>query len=102
MQTLITSIRNNTSEGKTLAESFAQYPQYFSDLYCNLVKSGEKSGTLDKTLFRLAAYLEKTENLKRKIKKALIYPAAIMVVALLVSLVLLFFVVPQFQAMITQ
>jgi type IV pilus assembly protein PilC len=99
MQTLISSIKNNTSEGKTLAESFSEYPEYFSELYCNLVKSGEKSGTLDKTLARLSNYLEKTENLKRKIKKALIYPSAIIFVAFGVSLILLFFVVPQFQAM---
>lgn len=99
MQGLVESIKKNTSEGKSLAESFAQYPQYFSDLYCNLIKSGEKSGTLDKTLIRIATYLERTENLKRKVKKALVYPAAIMTVAFGVSLILLLFVVPKFESM---
>lgn len=99
MQSLINAIKKNTSEGKTLAESFAQYPEYFSSLYTNLVKSGEKSGTLDKTLLRLANYMQKTETLKKKVKKALVYPAAIMCVAGGVSLILLLFVVPQFQAM---
>jgi type IV pilus assembly protein PilC len=99
MQALVISIKNNVSSGKTLAESFGQYPDSFDDLYCNLIKSGEKSGTIDKVLKRIANYLEKSENIKRKIIKALIYPAAIVSVALIVSLVLLIFVVPQFQTM---
>lgn len=99
MQSVVTSIRNEVAIGKTLSDSFAKYPRYFSVLYCNLVKAGEKSGTLDKILKRLAGYLEKTENLKRKIKKALIYPCAIVSVSLLVSFILLFFVMPQFETM---
>lgn len=99
MQAMILAIKNNIAGGKTLAESFSQYPDQFSDLYCNLIKTGEKSGTLDKILLRLGNYMERTENLKRKVKKALIYPVAILTVALLVSLVLLIFVVPQFQTM---
>lgn len=99
MQSMVRSIRSNIAGGKTLAESFSQYPQQFSELYCSLIKAGEKSGTLDKILVRLAIYMEKTETLKRKVKKALIYPTAIMVVALVVSLILLLFVVPQFEAM---
>jgi type IV pilus assembly protein PilC len=98
MQSLILSIKSNVVGGKTLAESFALYPDYFPDLYCNLIKAGEKSGTLDKILNRLASYQEKTANLKRKIRKALIYPVAVMIIALIVSLILLIFVVPQFQA----
>ncbi len=99
MKHLLISIKNNISEGKTLGESFSQYPQYFNGLYCNLIKAGEKSGTLDKMLNRLANYLEKTETLKRKIRKALVYPIAILTIALGVSLILLIFVVPQFQKM---
>ncbi len=99
LQEMITTIKNNIAGGKTLAESFKLYPDHFSDLYCNLISAGEKSGTLEKILKRLGSYLERTEMLKRKIKKAMIYPAAIMTVALGVSLILLLFVVPQFQKM---
>lgn len=99
MQEMIINIRNSIAGGKTLAESFKQHPLYFNDMYCNLVSSGEKSGTLEKILKRLGDYLERSENLKRKVKKALIYPTAIMTVALGVSLVLLIFVVPQFDKM---
>jgi type IV pilus assembly protein PilC len=99
MQALVMSIKNNVASGKTLAESFSQYPECFGDLYCNLIKSGEKSGTIDKVLKRIGNYLEKSENTKRKIIKAMIYPAAIITIAGIVSLVLLIFVVPQFQTM---
>jgi len=96
MQEFVNELRVNTVSGKTLAESFAQYPQYFSDLYVNLIRAGEKSGTLDKILLRLASYMEKTEALRKKVKKALIYPMAIVIVAGIVSLILLLFVVPHF------
>lgn len=99
VQEMIISLKNNIAGGKTLAESFKLYPEQFSDLYCNLISAGEKSGTLEKILKRLGGYLERSEMLKRKIKKAMIYPAAIMTVALGVSLILLLFVVPQFQKM---
>jgi type IV pilus assembly protein PilC len=99
MKNLIVTVKSKVEGGKTLAESFSQYPRQFGDLYCSLVKAGEISGTLDKTLIRLALYLERTEQLKRKIKKALVYPITIVAVALIVSLVLLIFVVPQFQAL---
>lgn len=99
MQAMIINIKNNIAGGKTLAESFSQYPEHFSELYVNLIKTGEKSGTLDKILNRLGNYLERTENLKKKVKKALVYPIAILTVALIVSLVLLVFVVPSFENM---
>ncbi|HTM64137.1 MAG TPA: type II secretion system F family protein [Gammaproteobacteria bacterium] len=99
MKDMIVTIRNNITGGKTLAESFRLYPQHFNDMYCNLISSGEKSGTLDKILKRLGNYLERSETLKRKVKKAMIYPIAILTVALGVSLVLLIFVVPQFDKM---
>lgn len=99
MRNMVMSIKNSIAEGKTLSESFSKFPDCFSDLYCNLIKAGEKSGTLDKTLLRLGNYLERSENLKRKIKKALVYPIAILTVAMIVSLILLIFVVPQFEKM---
>lgn len=99
VKAMILSIKSSVEEGKTLAEAFSKYPEQFSELYSSLIKAGEKSGTLDKVLNRLGLYLERTENLKRKIKKAFVYPAAIMTVAVIVSLILLLFVVPQFQAM---
>lgn len=97
MQSFVNTLRLNTSSGKTLTESFSQYPQYFNNLYCNLIKAGEKSGTLDKILIRIANYLEKSESLKRKVKKAMVYPIGVICVAFAVSLVLLLFVVPQFE-----
>lgn len=99
MKVMIGTIKSKISEGKTLAESFSLFPDHFSQMYCSLIKAGEKSGTIDKILLRLANYLERSEGLKRKIKKAMVYPAAVLSVALIVSLILLIFVVPQFQAM---
>lgn len=99
MQGLITSIKSSIEGGKTLAESFGKHPKYFNDLYCSLIHAGERSGTLDQILVRIASYLERSDNLKRKVKKAMIYPAAIITVALIVSSVLLIFVVPQFEKM---
>jgi type IV pilus assembly protein PilC len=97
MQTMVNTMRASIASGKTLGETFSQFPQQFDQLYCSLIKAGEKSGTLDKILKRLADYLEKTESLKRKIKKALTYPTVILLVAFGVSLILMLFVVPQFQ-----
>jgi type IV pilus assembly protein PilC len=97
MQTMVNTMRASIASGKTLGETFIQFPQQFDQLYCSLIKAGEKSGTLDKILKRLADYLEKTESLKRKIKKALTYPTVILLVAFGVSLILMLFVVPQFQ-----
>lgn len=99
MAELISTIKKDIASGKTLTETFGQHPDQFSSLYCNLIKAGEKSGTLDKILNRLSGYMERSETLRKKIKKALIYPIAILSIALLVSLILLVFVVPQFQKM---
>jgi type IV pilus assembly protein PilC len=99
LKSLLIAIKNEIASGKTLAETFSRWPEHFNSLYCNLIKAGEKSGVLDKILNRLATYLEKTEMIKRKIRKALIYPTAILSVAFIVSGILLIFVVPQFQKM---
>jgi type IV pilus assembly protein PilC len=99
MHAFVATLRSNVSGGKTLAETFKQYPQYFSELYVNLIGAGERSGSLDKILVRLGIYLERTESLRSKVKKAMIYPAAIVTVALLASSIMLILVVPKFAAM---
>src|SRR5690606_21158642 len=83
--------------GNSFATSLRKKPQYFDDLYCNLVDSGEQSGSLETLLDRVATYKEKTEQLKAKIKKAMNYPIAVIAVAVIVSAILLIKVVPQFQ-----
>ncbi|PKL97536.1 MAG: type II secretion system protein F [Gammaproteobacteria bacterium HGW-Gammaproteobacteria-9] len=83
--------------GNSFAAALRKKPQYFDDLYCNLVDSGEQSGALETLLDRVATYKEKTEALKAKIKKAMNYPIAVVVVAVIVTAILLIKVVPQFQ-----
>ena len=75
----------------------SQYPLYFDDLVCNLVEAGEAAGVLDTLLDKIATYLEKTEAIKKKIKKAMFYPAAVLVVAAIVTTILLVFVIPEFE-----
>jgi type IV pilus assembly protein PilC len=94
---LINEIRVDVASGNTLASSLAKHPEYFDDLFCNLVESGEQSGRLESLLDRIATYKEKTEALKAKIKKAMTYPIAVIVVAVVVTAILLLKVVPQFQ-----
>ncbi len=96
MQDLVNTIRNDVASGTGLAPSLAKHPRLFDDLFCSLVGSGEDSGTLEVMLDRVATYKEKTEQLKAKIKKALTYPIAVVVVAIVVSAILLIKVVPQF------
>lgn len=94
---LIANIADEVKAGHPLSRSLRAYPRYFDDLYCDLIESGEQSGSLDKIFDRVALYKEKAEALKSKIKKALFYPVAVIVVALIVTSILLIFVVPQFQ-----
>ncbi|MCP5148779.1 MAG: type II secretion system F family protein [Pseudomonadales bacterium] len=96
MKELVNNIRNDVASGSGLAPSLAKYPRLFDDLFCSLVASGEDSGTLETMLDRVATYKEKTEQLKAKIKKALTYPTAVVVVAIIVTAILLIKVVPQF------
>lgn len=96
MKKLIESIRSDVASGTGFAVSLRKNPQYFDELYCNLVESGEQSGALEALLDRIAIYKEKTEALKAKIKKALTYPIAVLVIALAVTAILLVKVVPQF------
>ncbi|MEM6580345.1 MAG: type II secretion system F family protein [Pseudomonadota bacterium] len=96
MQELVNTIRNDVAAGSGLAPSLAKHPRLFDDLFCSLVASGEDSGTLETMLDRVATYKEKTEQLKAKIRKALTYPTAVIVVAIIVTGILLVKVVPQF------
>jgi type IV pilus assembly protein PilC len=94
---LILGIREEVESGKSFSVALKKYPLIFDDLFCSLVAAGEQSGALDTMLSRIANYKEKTENLKNKIKKALYYPVAILVVAFIVSGLLLVKVVPTFK-----
>jgi len=96
MQELVVDIKNEVASGGGFAAACAKHPQYFDDLFCSLISSGEQSGTLEVMLDRVATYKEKTEALKAKIKKALTYPIAVMVVAVVVTAILLIKVVPTF------
>lgn len=98
MRKMVEDIKQDVAAGNSLANSLRKQPQYFDDLYCNLVDAGEQSGALETLLDRVATYKEKTEALKKKIKKAMTYPAAVIVVAVIVSAILLIKVVPQFQS----
>lgn len=93
---LIRAIREDVASGTGFAPSLRKHPKYFDDLFCNLVESGEQSGSLETMLDRIATYKEKTERLKAKIKKAMTYPIAVVVVAIVVTGILLVKVVPQF------
>ena len=96
MKELVNKIKNDVAAGGGLAPSLEKYPRYFDELFCSLVGAGEAAGTLEVMLDRVATYKEKTEQLKAKIKKALTYPIAVVVVALVVTGILLVKVVPQF------
>ncbi|EJI86903.1 MULTISPECIES: type II secretion system F family protein [Alishewanella] len=96
LRALMQKISVKIQAGLPLSDTLREHPKYFDDLYCDLVKSGEQSGALDKIFDRIAIYKEKAEALKSKIKKAMFYPAAVMVVAGIVTSILLIFVVPQF------
>lgn len=96
LRKLVLTIRDSVAAGGGFAASLSQHPKYFDDLFCSLVNSGEQAGALETMLDRIATYKEKSEKLKGKIKKALSYPIAVVVVAIIVTAVLLIKVVPQF------
>jgi type IV pilus assembly protein PilC len=97
MQKLILAIKADVEGGSALAEALAKHPLHFDDLFINLVEAGEQAGALETLLDKIATYKEKTEALKKKIKKALTYPAAVLVVAFVVTTILLIFVSPAFE-----
>src|ERR1700756_3286075 len=99
MQRLILDVKADVEGGTSLHEALGKHPLYFDDLYVNLVEAGEQAGALESLLDKVATYKEKTEALKKKVKKALFYPAAVLVVAVLVTIILLVFVIPQFEAL---
>jgi len=99
MQKLIMAIKADVEGGSTLADALARHPLYFDELFVNLVVAGEQAGALETLLDKIATYKEKTEAIKKKIKKALFYPAAVMVVAFIVTTILLVFVIPEFETL---
>jgi type IV pilus assembly protein PilC len=99
MQDLILSIKTDIESGTPMAEALAKQPLYFDDLFCSLVAAGEQAGVLDILLDKIATYKEKTESIKGKVKKAMFYPASVIVVAIIVTVVIMLFVIPQFKAL---
>ena len=97
MRKMLGEIGNRLSSGIPLSECLRDHPRHFDDLYCDLVASGEQSGSLETIYDRIATYKEKAEALKAKIKKAMTYPIAVLVIAAVVTSILLIFVVPVFQ-----
>jgi type IV pilus assembly protein PilC len=98
MRKLVDDIKQHVAAGNSFAASLRTRPEHFDDLFCNLVDAGEQAGALEDLLDRVATYKEKTEALKAKIKKAMNYPIAVVVVAIIVSAILLIKVVPQFES----
>ncbi|MEN8167245.1 MAG: type II secretion system F family protein [Pseudomonadota bacterium] len=99
MQELILTIKGDVEGGTALADALKKHPLHFDDLFVQLVRAGEHAGVLENLLDKIATYKEKTESIKAKIKKALFYPAAIFVVAILVTALIMIFVIPQFEAL---
>lgn len=97
VQELLLSIKASIESGTTFAESLRKFPRHFDDLFCDLVDAGEQAGALESMLDRIATYKEKSESLKKKIKKALTYPVSVVVIAVIVTAILLIFVVPTFK-----
>ena len=94
---LLMDVKTDVETGNNLASAFGKFPLYFDHLFCNLVAAGEQAGILDTLLDRLATYMEKTLAVKSKIKSALFYPTAIMVVAFVITAVIMIFVIPAFK-----
>jgi type IV pilus assembly protein PilC len=99
VQKLVLAIKSDIETGNALNQALAKHPLYFDDLFVNLVEAGEHAGALETVLEKIATYKEKTEALKKKIKKALFYPAAVLAVAVIVTVILLLFVIPQFESL---
>lgn len=94
---LLNDIRSDVETGTSLSSAFRKFPLYFNSLYCNLVEAGEAAGILESLLDRLATYMEKTENIKSKIKSALMYPTSVVIVAFIVVTIIMIFVIPAFK-----
>ncbi len=99
MQKLVLGVKQDVEGGTALANALAKHPLHFDDLYVNLVSAGEQAGALETLLDKVATYKEKTEAIKKKVKKALFYPAAVVVVAFVVTAILLIYVIPEFESL---
>ena len=99
MQKLILAIKADVEGGTTLHEALGKHPLHFDDLFVSLVAAGEQAGALETLLDKIATYKEKTEAIKKKIKKALFYPAAVVVVAVVVTAILMIYVIPEFESL---
>jgi type IV pilus assembly protein PilC len=99
MQKLILAIKSDVEGGVSLAKALSRHPLHFDDLFVNLVTAGEQAGALETLLDKIATYKEKTEAIKKKVKKALFYPAAVVVVAFIVTAILLIYVIPEFESL---
>lgn len=97
VQKLLGDIKTDVETGSSLSQAFRKYPLYFDALFCNLIGAGEQAGILDSLLDRLATYKEKIIAIKSKIKSALFYPIAIIVVAFMITAVIMIFVIPAFK-----
>jgi len=97
MQKLVLAVKGDVEGGISLADALAKHPMHFDDLFVNLVAAGEQAGALESLLDKIATYKEKTEAIKKKIKKALFYPAAVVAVSFVVTAILLIFVIPEFE-----
>ena len=98
---LLLDIKSDVETGNSLSQAFRKYPIYFDELYCNLISAGEQAGILETLLDRLAAYKEKMLAIKAKIKSALFYPVAVIVVAFVITAVIMIFVIPAFKQVFT-
>jgi len=98
MKNMLLDLKTNIEGGASLAEAMRQYPVQFDELYTNLVKAGETAGVLDTVLDTVATYKENIEAIKGKVKKAMFYPAAVLAVAFVVTMILLIFVIPEFES----
>lgn len=96
-QAVVASLRENIETGSSLSEALSRHPRIFSTLFVNMVRAGESSGMLDDILERLADYLEKTSALQRKVKSSLVYPALVVSMAIVITSILVFKVVPTFK-----
>jgi type IV pilus assembly protein PilC len=99
MQKLILAIKADVENGTALADALGKHPLHFDDLFVSLVAAGEQAGALETLLDKIATYKEKTEAIKKKIKKALFYPAAVVVVAIVVTVILMIYVIPEFESL---
>ena len=97
MTEMLMQVRSDVEQGSALGKSFSKYPKYFDRFYCNLVSAGESGGVLENLLDKLAVYKEKTQAIKKKVKTALTYPIAIIVVAIALIFIMMMFVLPAFK-----